>query len=92
MSAIGAKRTFVNPYLGRRERARRPSNLRVKPPTVSQVGPKGRHKLPAGPPLEPFALGPAELLWNTRRRFDPSSSPSARSLNAVYSPGQFAGK
>jgi hypothetical protein len=36
--------------------------------------------------LEPCPPGPSGLLWNTRRRFDPSSSPSANTSEPPLSP------
>ena len=38
------------------------------------------------PPLEPCPLGPSGLLWTSRRRFDPSSSPSATYGDHAISP------
>ncbi len=44
----------------------------------------------------PFSKGPnppgsSRLLWATRRRFDPSSSPSASSPKAMFSLGELVG-
>jgi hypothetical protein len=39
----------------------------------------------------PDARNYSRLLWTTRRRFDPSSSPSARSADATFSPSDLDG-
>jgi hypothetical protein len=54
----------------------------LRPTRLSQTGPKGRHRLPTAPP---FGALSAWALWNTRRRFDPSSSPSASFAAAACS-------
>jgi hypothetical protein len=42
-------------------------------------------------PKKPSPPGSPRLLWGTRRRFDPSSSPSATLLEVACSPGRLVG-
>jgi hypothetical protein len=74
---------------------------RVLPAVIGARSARGLHDLgcwhqgPAlwrlSPPFGTISLGSLWLLRNTRRRFDPSSSPSASSPKALYSLGELAG-
>jgi hypothetical protein len=94
MGLAGAGRSWGSRRLGTGERRAgqgysRPQGL------AGGKGPLSRWKRP--PPAIrlfrriPSPPGSPRLLWGTRRRFDPSSSPSARLPEAAYSPGELAG-
>jgi hypothetical protein len=73
---------------GRRPLAGRAGRTPYGSAVHPQTGHKGRHRLPTIPT---FGALSACALWNTRRRFDPSSSPSASLAAAAYSLREIVG-